>query len=217
MTRLLKLGLALKLEAQGVDSGKFDQLQSIDVVAESLRSRKTDFSSHAAPDGTVTLMFSDMEGFTPMTERLGDLKARDIIRAHNRIVRASLAAHGGYEVELFGDGFLLAFESARQAVLCAVAMQQDFARYSEEHAEEPIRIRIGVHTGEVLRDADKFFGKTVILAARIAAQAEGGQILVSSLLMQLTKSVGDVRFGDAREVSLKGISEAQTVVDVLWE
>ena len=217
MARLVELGLALKLEAQGVDSGHFDQMQSIDVVAQSLRSRKTDFTSQAAPDGTVTLMFSDMQGFTPMTERLGDLKARDVIRAHNRIVRASLAAHGGYEVELYGDGFLLAFESARQAVLCAVAMQRDLARYSEEHAEEPIRIRIGIHTGEVLRDADKFFGRTVILAARIAAQAEGGQILVSSLLKQLTESVGDVRFGDEREVSLKGISEAQTLVDVHWE
>ena len=78
-------------------------------------------------------------------------------------------------------------------------------------------MRIGIHTGEAIADADKFFGKTVILAARIAAQAEGGQILVSSLLKQLTESVGDVRFGDVREVSLKGISESQTVVDVLWQ
>lgn len=90
-------------------------------------------------------------------------------------------------MELQGDGFLLAFQSARQALLCAVAMQRAFARYSEENAEEPIRIRIGIHTGEALRDADKFFGKTVILAARIDAQAEGGEILVSSLLKQLTE------------------------------
>ena len=67
------------------------------------------------------------------------------------------------------------------------------------------------------QDADKFFGKTVILSARIAAQAKGGEILVSSLLKELTESVGDLRFGKAREVDLKGISERQRVHPVEWE
>ncbi len=216
MTRLLERGLVLKLEAQGVDSGSLSQLQSIDVVAHSLSTRKPDLTPHAAPDGTVTLMFSDMQGFSSMIERLGDLKGRDVIRDHNRIVRENLAIHGGYEVELMGDGFLLAFQSARQALLCAIAIQRAFARYSEANAEEPIRVRIGIHTGEALRDADKFFGKTVILAARIASQADGGQILVSALVKQLTESVGDVVFGNAREVPLKGISDLQQVVEVSW-
>ena len=72
------------------------------------------------------------------------------------------AGHGGHEVELQGDGFLLAFSSERSALLCAIAIQRAFAAYSEAHPEEPIRVRIGLHTGEVLKDADKFFGKTVI-------------------------------------------------------
>ncbi len=80
-----------------------------------------------------------------------------------------------------------------------------------------MRLRIGLHTGEALKDADRFFGKTVILAARIAAQARGGEVLVSSLLKQLTESVGDVRFGTEREVDLKGISEPQRVSTVEWE
>ncbi|MFQ5417296.1 MAG: protein kinase [Myxococcota bacterium] len=215
MKTCVERALALKLRIQGAETSGVKR--SVYVVAEAVESRRPDLAPHAAPDGTVTLMFSDMQGFTAMTERLGDLKARDVIRDHNSIVRKNLAVHGGYEVELRGDGFLLAFQSARQALLCAIAMQQAFARYSEENVDEPIRIRIGIHTGEALRDADKFFGKTVILAARIAAQANGGQILVSSLLKQLTESVGDVRFGATREICLKGISEPQQVVDVRWE
>jgi class 3 adenylate cyclase len=211
----LDLCLELKLRAQGVDSGSVET--SIEAVAASLGSRRPDLAPHAAPDGTVTLMFSDMEGFTPMTERLGDLAAREVIRRHNAIVREQLAAHEGYEVELQGDGFLLAFPSARRALLCAIAIQRAFAAYSEAHPEEPIRVRIGLHTGEALRDADRFFGKTVILAARIAGQARGGEILASALLKKLTESTGDLRFGKGREVELKGISERQRLHAVEWQ
>jgi class 3 adenylate cyclase/tRNA A-37 threonylcarbamoyl transferase component Bud32 len=210
----LDMCLELKLRAQGVDSGAVTA--SIDVVASSVGQRRPDLAPHTAPDGTVTLMFSDMEGFTEMTERLGDLAAREVIRAHNAIVREQLAAHGGYEVELQGDGFLLAFSSARRGLLCAITVQRAFAAYNEAHPDEPIRVRIGLHTGEALKDADKFFGKTVILAARIAAQAKGGEILVSSLLKELTQSVGDLRFGKGREVELKGISERQRLFPVEW-
>jgi class 3 adenylate cyclase len=215
MKVLLERALGLKLGAQGVQSGTIER--SIDLVAASTGARRPDLSSQAAPDGTVTLMFSDMEGFTAMTERLGDLRAREVIRKHNSIVREQLAAHGGYEVELQGDGFLLAFGSARQALLCAIAIQRAFAAHNEESSDEPIRVRIGLHTGEALKDADKFFGKSVILAARIAAQAKGGEILASSLIKQLTESVGDLRFDGGREVELKGFSERQQVHTVEWQ
>jgi class 3 adenylate cyclase len=207
--------LADKLRAQGSSSG--EARRTIDIVAASIDAERPDLAPHAAPDGTVTLVFSDMEGFAAMTDRLGDLRAREVIRRHNAVVREQLATHGGYEVELQGDGFLLAFGSARRALLCAIAIQRAFAAYSEEHPDEPIRVRIGVHTGEALKDADKFFGKTVILAARIAAQAQGGEILASSLLKELTESLGDLRFGRGREVQLKGISEAQRLYAVEWQ
>jgi class 3 adenylate cyclase/tetratricopeptide (TPR) repeat protein len=215
MDYIVNKALPLKLELQGLYS---DEIQgSIHGVASSVEEMRPDLAPHTAPDGTVTIMFSDMEGFTAMTERLGDLKAREVVRAHNAIVRKQLAAHSGYEVELQGDGFLLAFSSARRALRCAIGVQKAFAVYNETDPKELIRVRIGLHTGEVLKDADKFFGKTVILAARIAAQAEGGQILVSSLLKELTQSVGDLRFGKAREVELKGISERQRLFTVEWE
>jgi predicted ATPase/class 3 adenylate cyclase len=214
MKQLVEEAVALKLRAQGVASGDFKT--SIDAVTAAVQRQHPDLRSHAAPDGTVTLMFSDMEGFTAMTERLGDLKARDVIRDHNRIVREQLAAHGGFEVELQGDGFLLAFPSARRGLLCAIAIQREMAAYSAAHPEQPIRVRIGLHTGEALREADKFFGKTVILAARIAAQAHGGEILVSSLVQELTESAGDIQFNGARDVALKGLTGTYSLHVVSW-
>jgi class 3 adenylate cyclase len=207
--------LALKFRLQGAESGNVSQ--SIYVVAEAVESTKPDFGAHAAPDGTVTLLFSDMEGFTVMTERLGDLRAREVIRRHNKVVREQLAAHGGYEVELQGDGFLLAFGSARQALLCAIEIQRTFARQAAGSSEDvPIRVRIGVHTGEALKDADKFFGRSVILTARIADQASGGEIMASNIVRELTQSTGDIRFGAERDAALKGISQTQRLVLVDW-
>jgi class 3 adenylate cyclase len=193
-----------------------DATSSIDAVVDSLTTRRPDLRSAAAPDGTVTILFSDMEGFTAMTERLGDLRAREVIRDHNRIVREELRAHGGYEVELQGDGFLLAFGSARKGLLCAIGIQKRFAEYNESHREEPIRVRIGVNSGEALVEGEKFFGKTVILAARIAAQGKGAEILVSSLVKGLTESVGEFAFDGGREAELKGIAGRQRIHHVLW-
>jgi class 3 adenylate cyclase len=207
--------LADKLRAQG-SSTAHEVKRTIDMVAASIDVQRPDFSPHAAPDGTVTLMFSDMEGFTEMTQRLGDLAAREVIRRHNTLVRQACSAHGGYEVELQGDGFLLAFGSARAGLQCAMAIQRSLADDALRHPEEPIRVRVGLHTGEALRDADKFFGATVILAARIASQARGGEILASSLLKELTQSVGDLRFGEGREVALKGFTDTHRVFPVEW-
>jgi class 3 adenylate cyclase/tetratricopeptide (TPR) repeat protein len=214
-TPWLECVLADKLRAQG-SSSSHEVKHTIDIVAASIDVQRPDLTPHAAPDGTVTLMFSDMEGFTEMTRRLGDLGAREVIRRHNAIVRQACSAHGGYEVELQGDGFLLAFGSARAALRCAMAIQRALEDDARGHPEQPIRVRIGLHTGEVLRDADKFFGATVILAARIASQAAGGEILASSLLKELTESLGDLRFGAERAVALKGFPAPHRVFPVEW-
>ena len=92
------------------------------------------------------------------------------MRAHERIVREALNAHGGAEVKTMGDGFMASFTSATQALECAIAMQRAFAAHNET-AEEPMRVRIGLHTGEVIKEVDDFFGKNVIPAARIASKA----------------------------------------------
>ena len=214
MTALLQQALALKLTAQGVDSS--DPKTSIDVVAMTVRDERPDLRPHAAPDGTVTILFSDIEGFTALTERLGDQRAHAILQSHNRIVRTQVASHGGFVVKSQGDGFMVAFQSARRALLCAIAVQRALARFAGEHPEEPIRVRIGLHTGETIKEGDDFFGSSVNLAARIAAHAHAGEILVSALLKELTESAGDIHFGVGRRVTLKGISGERTVFTVPW-
>ena len=209
-----QMALAEKLRAQGVRGGS--AALTLDAVAVAVGERQVDFTGDAASDGTVTILFSDMEGFTEMTGRLGDHSAREVIRRHNTIVREQLRIHGGREVELQGDGFLLAFSDARRALACAVALQRAFRAHSEQHPEQPIRIRIGAHTGPILRDAEKFFGLTVILAARIAAQAHGGEILASAALMDHVAQAGGFHFDETREVMLKGIAAPQRIARVAW-
>ncbi len=215
MRPLMERVLSRKLEVQGIlttDAGT-----SIDNIASAVQSEQPDLRPHAAPDGTVTILFTDIEGSTAMTERLGDQRMQEVLRTHNAIIREQVATHGGFEVKSMGDGFMLAFSSARRALQCAISIQRDFAAYNNDHPDEPVRIRIGLHTGEAIREAEDFFGRHVILASRIANQARGGEILVSALLKELTESSGDIRFGEGQEVELKGLIGLNRVYQVVWE
>ena len=124
------------------------------------------------------------------------------------------AAHKGFEVKSQGDGFMVAFSSARRALECAIAIQQTLAAHNAENPAEPIRVRIGLHTGEAIKEGEDFFGKSVILAARIAPSATGGQVLVSSLLKALAESSGEFEFGEGREMALKGLSGVHQVFGI---
>jgi class 3 adenylate cyclase/ketosteroid isomerase-like protein len=189
--------------------------EKMDALAFAVGADRTDFHAQAAPDGTVTLLFTDIEGSTTITERLGDVRWLELLRLHNSIIREQATEHGCYEVKSQGDGFMFASQSARRAVQCAIGIQRAFAEHNET-AAEPIHVRIGLHAGEVLKDADDFFGKHVILASRIAGEARGGEILVSSLIKELTDSAGDVSFGEPRNVELKGLAGTHRVHEVRW-
>jgi eukaryotic-like serine/threonine-protein kinase len=215
MKALLEKALALKLEVEGLSGA--DPRSSIDAITASLEGKPPDLAARATLDGTVTLMFSDMEGFSAMTERLGDASAHAVMTIHNDIIRERVRAHGGFEVEFLGDGFFIAFPSASRALQSAVEIQKAFRRHSERTPERPIRVRMGLHTGEPIREGDNFFGKTVILAARIAARARGGEILVSSLLHQAVDPGNTFAFGSARELALKGLAGTHRVYPVDWE
>jgi class 3 adenylate cyclase len=190
---------------------------SIDLVAEAVVEEQPDLRAHASPEGTVTILFSDIEGSTAANERLGDRRWLEVLHAHNRIIRKEVAAQGGFEVKSQGDGFMIAFSSARRAVLCAIGIQRALRAYSGDHPDEPVLIRIGLHTGEVVKEAHDFFGTNVALAARIASAARGGEILVSALLKELLESSGDVEFGPPREAELKGISGSRRLHHVVWQ
>ena len=195
--------LSRKMSLQGIDVSS--PQTSIDAVVSAVEVERPNLQPHAAPDGTVTVTFTDIENFTPLNERLGDKLAQEVLRIHNVIVRQQVAAHQGFEVKSQGDGFMVAFSSARRALECAIAIQQTLSAHNEEKSGEPIRVRIGLHAGEAIKEGEDLFGETVILAARVASQVVGGEILVSSLLKALVESSGEFAFGDIQDVELKGL------------
>ena len=161
-------------------------------------------------------MFSDIEDSTSLYEKLGDLRAHDVIRIHNEIFRQQIATHRGVEVKALGDSFMVAFPSARRAALCAIAVQRSFAAYCESHPDQPIKVRMGLNVGEAINESADYFGKAVILAARIATLARGGQILVSSTFHDLTTNAGDLRFLPMGEKQLKGLAGAHQLFEIMW-
>jgi class 3 adenylate cyclase len=212
MQMVIKRGLTLKLKLQGVDLSTPGN--SIDAVASLVYAEKPDLKKHAAPDGTVTIMFSDIEGSTALADRLGDKRFMDVLREHNAIIRDQVKAHGGFEVKSEGDGFMVAFQSAGKALTCASAIQKALLARNES-AEEQLKVRMGLHAGEVIKEGDDFFGRNVIMAARVASQANGGEILASSVLKALL-SGSEVTWGSSRTVALKGLSGEHEIWAVEW-
>jgi class 3 adenylate cyclase len=216
MKPLVDRAVALKLQDQGI-STTGDIYTSIDAVARAVHAERPALPQQAlAPDGTVTIMFSDIEDSTVLTERLGDQAWQELLRKHNALIREQLRAHDGYEVKTMGDGFMVAFQSAKKGLDCAMAIQRAFDGHNAADGEH-VKVRIGLHAGEAIKDGDDFYGKNVIMASRVAGKAVGGEILVSSLLRQLVESsVSAETFVDARDVELKGLGGTHTVHAVRW-
>ena len=166
--------------------------------------------------GTLTIVFSDIEGSTRRAEQLGDEAWMQLLSFHNRLVRRQVERAGGYEVKAQGDGFMLAFPSARSAILCSIEIMRALEVHGRSRPNDALRVRIGMHTGEAIEEDGDLFGKPVVLAARIANQANGGEILVSSLVREIVESRGDLTFGASREVELKGLVGQHLLHPLLW-
>jgi len=171
----------------------------------------------ARSEGTVTILFSDMVNYAGMTEQLGDQASRELLRNHHQIVRGLLANHGGREIKVQGDGFMVAFGGVARALRCAADMQRAFGEYSVAHPDRPIQIHVGVHTGEAVEEDDDFLGHTVIVASRLADVAAPGEVLVSSLSALLVERTEEFRFADFRETPLKGLTRPHQVATLVWE
>jgi class 3 adenylate cyclase len=191
---------------------------SIEVVAEAvvddLNANVLDVDEEP---GTLTVAFSDIEDSTRLAVALGDATWFDVLQRHGRLVDAHVRAHGGRIVKHQGDGYMISFRSARGALRSAIGLQRDLAANNWAPEGKELRVRIGMHTGEVVvDDSGDLFGKHVVVAARIGALAKGGEILVSSLLRQIAEPRGDIVFHSPRVVELKGIDAAETVWAVDW-
>jgi class 3 adenylate cyclase len=121
------------------------------------------------PEGTVTVLFTDVVGSTDLTTRRGDEAAQEILRAQRDLTRQKVEENSGHEVKSLGDGFMVAFASARKAVACAVGIQRALEEHNRSQPlDEQVLIRIGLNTGEVIQEEADLFGETVNAAARIA-------------------------------------------------
>jgi len=164
---------------------------------------------------TTTILFSDLVNSTALLQRVGDEAAQRVFEAHHRLLRDAVAAHGGAEVKWTGDGLMVAFDSATSAVRCAIAMQQAARRPA---AGERLQIRVGLQVGEALRhDVTDYFGTTIVVASRLCALADAGEILCSSLVRTLIADASAFDFRDRGELALKGIAAPVAACEVLYE
>ncbi len=169
----------------------------------------------ATPGGLVTILFTDMQSSTANRQQLGDAKAQELLRAHNRIVREALAANGGNEIKHTGDGIMASFGSAIGALNCAIAIQRGIASHAEEHQDSPLAVYIGLNAGEPIAEDDDLFGTSVDLAARICAEAEPSEILVSDVVRQLAAGK-EFLFSDQGESALRGFEDPVRLWSVRW-
>lgn len=173
-------------------------------------------ASASSASAVHTILFTDIEGSTTLTQRLGDDRAQQLLGTHNTIVRDSLKARGGTEIKHTGDGIMASFPSASRAIECAIAIQQHLTQRNESSPETAIRVRIGLNAGEPVAEAEDLFGTAVQLAARVCAQAEADQILASNVVRELAAGKGFL-FSDQGNVALRGFEEPVRVYEVRWE
>ncbi|HEY5638626.1 MAG TPA: adenylate/guanylate cyclase domain-containing protein [Dehalococcoidia bacterium] len=173
-----------------------------------------------SPSAFRTVLFTDVVGHTEMMARLGDAKGREVLREHEDITREVLRVHGGTEVKTMGDGFMASFTSVVKAVDCAIALQRAFAERNQS-ASELLQVRVGLNAGEPIEEDSPdgrtdLFGETVILASRIAAAAEGGEVLASLAVRELCAGKGFL-FADAGAHAMRGFEDPVRVFAVKWQ
>jgi predicted ATPase/class 3 adenylate cyclase/Tfp pilus assembly protein PilF len=160
------------------------------------------------PSGTVTLLFTDIEGSTALAERVGE-RWPGFLAEHNRILREAFSAHGGIELGAEGDAFFVAFTSAPPAAAAAAAAQRALVAHAWPDGEV-VRVRMGLHTGEPTPTADGYVGLDMHRAARVATAAHGGQVLLSQSTRDLLSETLDVgTFRDLGDHRLKDLSGPQ--------
>jgi class 3 adenylate cyclase len=159
----------------------------------------------------ATIVFSDIVSSTDLVIKVGDAVARDMFLKHDRIVRDQIEKHGGRELQNLGDGFMLSFESATTAIKCACKIQKEVSVKLPE-----MRIRMGINTGDVvMREGNHPFGQAVVLASRVASQADGGEILVSDITRRLVAG-SKFPFAERGEFKPKGFDTIEKIHEVLW-
>jgi class 3 adenylate cyclase len=164
-----------------------------------------------APD-VVTVLFTDLVGSTSLLSALGDDAADEVRRTHFSILRRAIADHRGSEVKSVGDGLMVAFASAREAVSCAAEMQQAVSA-----REDRLQLRVGIDAGEPIHDRGDLYGMPVVVARRLCDAASGGQVLVSEVVRMLAERRLELPLETIGPMRLKGIEEPVVAHAVRWQ
>jgi len=163
-------------------------------------------------DGDVVIAFSDIEDSTARNEALGDRGWVKVLERHNRLIEKFVGSHDGQVVKNQGDGFMIAFADPGQAVLCGIDVQR--ALLENAGRWEGVRVRIGIHVGPSVRRGGDLFGRNVAMAARVAGQADGGEILVSEPVRDAIDGRPGIELCTPREVELKGLQGTHNLYPV---
>ena len=167
-------------------------------------------------EATRTFLFADLRDYTGFVERMGDQAAAALVGAYRRLIRERVKESSGAEIKVEGDAIFVTFPSARQAISCGASILQDAAAHTLKQPELPMRIGIGLHSGEPVAQEDDFIGATVNVAARIGAAAGGGQLLISDVVRGLVRTGAPFPLRDRGPVFLKGLSEPIHLYEVAW-
>jgi class 3 adenylate cyclase len=185
-------------------------LASIEDFSRWAAEQRSAIGRMAADDGTVTIMFSDIEGSTALNASLGDTRWVRVLAAHDELVETYVEKYRGLIVKTQGDGHMVVFTTPELALSAALDIQRAFGatwNHSRELRRTPIRVRIGLHTGTAIERDGDYLGQNVALAARVAAQAAGGETLVTGEVEEACAE--DFAFAPAGAVELKGFEGEQ--------
>jgi len=159
-----------------------------------------------APTGRVVILFSDIESSTALNERMGDRAWVKLLGKHDKLVRRCVGDHAGQIVKSQGDGFMVAFAQPEQAVRCSIDIQRHLSDDAGERRFQGIRVRMGIHMGKSVLKGDDLFGRNVAMAARVAAHADGGEVLVSEPVREAVGRDDGFAFDAGRDAELKGFT-----------
>jgi class 3 adenylate cyclase len=165
---------------------------------------------------TLAIVMTDVEGSTSLRLERGDVVADESLGIHARILRDQVRSHGGHEWQFLGDGFLLSFGSPLDAVRCAVGIQRALEEHNSLDPQHAVRVRIGIHLGDVSEHGAELYGQAVHAAARVMGEAAGGQILVSAQVRDAVQPESTWRLDDSGLFWLKGFPERWRLYAVAW-
>jgi class 3 adenylate cyclase len=205
LARRVMIGLQM-LEAEGMISSRVERGE---VLYGATASGLAALEHRGRFSNAATVLFTDIVGSTELIGTFGEAGAHERRQRHFALLRQAIALHGGREVKSLGDGLMVVFADPAGAAECAAQMQRSVALDADQ-----LGLRVGLHTGELLREDDDFYGSTVIIARRLCDSADAGQIIASDDTCALAAREGDHE--SLGRVALKGLSELVAASSLWW-